>query len=33
LWLGGRWLYLRRRGINPLAKELAAMARMRAEHQ
>jgi len=33
LWLGGRWLYLRRRGINPLAKELAAMARMRAEQQ
>jgi MFS family permease len=31
LWLGGRWLFLRRRGINPLAEELAAMARMRTE--
>lgn len=30
VWLGGRWLWLRRRGINPLAKELAAMAQMRA---
>lgn len=29
LWLGGRWLLLRRRGINPLAKELAALAKMR----
>ena len=32
-WLGGRWLYLRRRGINPLAGELAAMAKMRAQQQ
>ena len=31
LWLGGRWLYLRHHGINPLADELAAMARMRAQ--
>jgi len=31
LWLGGRWLLLRQRGINPLAEELAAMAKMRAE--
>ncbi len=30
LWLGGRWLLLRRRGINPLASELAALAKMRA---
>lgn len=29
LWLGGRWLLLRRRGINPLANELAALAKMR----
>jgi len=33
LWLGGRWLLLRRRGINPLANELAAMAKMRANQQ
>jgi len=33
LWLGGRWLYLRRRGINPLGKELAAIAKMRAQQQ
>lgn len=31
LWLGGRWLILRRKGINPLAKELAAMAKMLSE--
>jgi MFS family permease len=31
LWLGGRWLYLRINGINPLADELAAMARLRAQ--
>lgn len=30
LWLGGRWLLLRWRGINPLASELAALAKMRA---
>jgi hypothetical protein len=28
--VGGRWLHYRRQGINPLAEELAAMARMRA---
>jgi MFS family permease len=33
LWLGGRWLLLRRRGINPLANELAALAKMRANQQ
>lgn len=33
VWLGGRWVYLKRRGINPLASELAAMARMRAQQQ
>jgi hypothetical protein len=31
VWLGGRWIYLRRRGINPLAEELAAMQRLRAQ--
>jgi hypothetical protein len=31
LWLGGRWLHLRINGINPLADELAAMARLRAQ--
>lgn len=31
VWLGGRWLFLKRRGINPLAAELAAMAKMRAQ--
>jgi hypothetical protein len=31
LWLGARWVLLRRRGINPLAEELAAMAKMRAD--
>ena len=31
VWLGGRWIYLRVRGINPLADELAAMQRMRAQ--
>jgi MFS family permease len=30
-WLGGRWLMLRHRGINPLAAELAIMAKMRTE--
>jgi hypothetical protein len=30
-WLGGRWLILRRRGVNPLAQELAAMQRIRIE--
>ena len=29
LWLGGRWLWLRVHGINPLADELAAMQKMR----
>jgi MFS family permease len=29
VWLGSRWIYLRVRGINPLADELAAMQRMR----
>jgi MFS family permease len=28
-WLGGRWLYLKARGINPLAEDLAAVQRMR----
>jgi hypothetical protein len=28
-WLGGRWLYLKVRGINPLAEDLAAVQRMR----
>lgn len=28
--VGGRWLHYRRKGINPLAEELAAMARLRA---
>jgi MFS family permease len=31
LWLGSRWLFLRYHGINPLAAELAIMAKMRAE--
>lgn len=29
LWLGGRWVYLRAKGINPVAEELVAMQRMR----
>ncbi|WP_030539800.1 MFS transporter [Sphingobium sp. DC-2] len=29
LWLGGRWIYLRAKGINPVAEELVAMQRMR----
>jgi len=29
LWLGGRWIWLKVHGINPLAEELAAMQRMR----
>jgi MFS family permease len=29
LYLAGRWLYLRKQGINPLAKELAALQEMR----
>jgi MFS family permease len=29
LWLGGRWLWLRANGINPLAEELEAMQKMR----
>ncbi|WP_241557144.1 MFS transporter [Croceibacterium ferulae] len=29
LWLGGRWIWLRIHGINPLAEELAAMQKMR----
>lgn len=33
LWLGSRWIMLRRQGINPFAKELAAMAAMRASTQ
>ena len=33
VWLGGRWLYLRRRGINPLAEDLAALQRMLAARQ
>jgi len=30
LWLGGRWLYLRIRGVNPLAADLAALQKMLA---
>lgn len=30
VWLGGRWVYLRRRKINPLANELAALQAMMA---
>lgn len=30
LWLGGRWLVLRIRGINPLAEDQAALQRMLA---
>ncbi|WP_443027894.1 MFS transporter [Sphingomonas sp. SRS2] len=30
IWLGGRWVYLRIRGINPLAEDMAAMQAMRA---
>jgi hypothetical protein len=30
IWLGGRWLLFRRRGVNPLEQELAAIERMRA---
>jgi hypothetical protein len=33
VWLGARWIYFRRRGINPLAAELAALQRMRASQQ
>jgi hypothetical protein len=33
VWLGARWVYFRRRGINPLAAELAALQRMRASQQ
>jgi hypothetical protein len=29
LWLGGRWVWLKMHGINPLAEELAAMQKMR----
>lgn len=32
-YLAGRWLYLRWRGINPLAEELAALQRMRTSQQ
>lgn len=28
LWLGGRWLWLRLRGINPLAEDMAAIQRI-----
>ena len=31
LWLGGRWIYLRVKGINPLAEELVAMQKMREQ--
>ena len=31
--LFGRWAYDRRRGHNPLAKELAALQKMRAQNQ
>lgn len=31
LYLGGRWLWYRHRGINPLQKELEALAAMRAK--
>lgn len=30
LYIGGRWLYLRHKGVNPLAEELAALQRMMA---
>lgn len=30
LWLGGRWLYFRVKGINPLASELEALQKMLA---
>lgn len=30
LWLGGRWLWLRMRGVNPLAADLAALQKMLA---
>lgn len=33
LWLGGRWIWLKSRGINPLAQELAAMQQMRERAQ
>ena len=33
LWLGGRWLVFRLRGINPLGAELAALQRMLANRQ
>jgi hypothetical protein len=32
-YLAGRWLYLKWRGINPLAEELAALQKMRASQQ
>lgn len=33
LWQGGRWLYFRVRGINPMADELAALQKLRASQQ
>jgi MFS family permease len=33
LWLGGRWLYFRIRGVNPLAPEQAALQQMLANRQ
>jgi MFS family permease len=33
VYVGGRWLYLRRRGINPLAAELEALQRMMANRK
>ncbi|MGY4515197.1 MFS transporter [Lysobacter sp. HA18] len=33
VWLGGRWVYLRTHGINPLAEELSALQKMRASQQ
>jgi hypothetical protein len=33
VWLGGRWLYLRINGINPLGPELLALQRLLASRQ
>ena len=33
IWLGSRWVMLRVRGINPLAEDFAAFARVREEAQ
>jgi len=33
MWLGGRWVYLRARKINPLGQELAALQQMLANRQ